>query len=89
LYIVTGPLLNETLPKIERGKNKLSIPQKFWKVALDLKHKKAIGFIMPNTVITSPIKSFAVTINEIEKQTGLNFFCSSDRSRAGRIRKPA
>ena len=74
LYIVTGPLLNETLPKIERGKNKLSIPQKFWKVALDLKHKKAIGFIMPNTVITSPIKSFAVTINEIEKQTGLNFF---------------
>ncbi len=29
---------------------------------------------MPNIAITQPVKSFSVTINEIEKQTGLNFF---------------
>lgn len=74
LYVLTGPFLGDTLAKIERGKNKLSIPKRFWKVVLDLKNKKAIGFIMPNMVITKPIKSFAVTVNEVERQTGLNFF---------------
>ena len=51
LYVVTGPLLNDSLAKIERGVNKVSIPNYFYKVALDLKNKKAIAFIMPNAAI--------------------------------------
>lgn len=74
LYVVTGPFLEDGLPRIERGVNKLSIPKRYWKVVMDLRNKKAIGFIMPNEAITKPLKSFAVTINEIEKQTGLDFF---------------
>lgn len=74
LYVVTGPLLNYTLPKIERGKNKVSIPKMYWKIALDLTNKKAIGFLMPNENITKPLKSYAVSISEVEKATGLNFF---------------
>ena len=74
LYMLTGPFMGDTLSKIERGKHKLIIPKRFWKVALDLKNKKAIGFIMPNTFITKPKKSLAVPVNEIQKQTGLNFF---------------
>ncbi len=78
LYVVTGPLLNDSLAKIEQGLNKVSIPKYFYKVALDLKNKKAIAFIMPNAAIPYPISSFAVSINEVEKVTGINFFYQLD-----------
>ncbi|MEO6818895.1 MAG: DNA/RNA non-specific endonuclease [Ginsengibacter sp.] len=74
LYVVTGPVLNDSLQKIERGVNKVSIPKFFWKIALDLKNQRAIGFIMPNAEITKPLQSFAVPISEVEQKTGLQFF---------------
>lgn len=74
LYVVTGPVLKEGLPVIERGINKVSIPEQYFKVVLDLNNKKAIAFLMPNQAITKPLKSFATSINEVEKLTGLDFF---------------
>ncbi|RZM14500.1 MAG: DNA/RNA non-specific endonuclease, partial [Pedobacter sp.] len=74
LYVVTGPFLEAGLPKIERGVNKVTIPKRYFKVILDLQNKKGIGFIMPNEAITKPLHNFAVSIDEVEKQTGLNFF---------------
>jgi endonuclease G, mitochondrial len=74
LYLVTGPLLKEDLPKIQRGKNKVSIPALYWKAVLDITNKRAIGFIMPNENITKPLSSFAVSINDIEILTGLDLF---------------
>lgn len=74
IYVVTGPFLKEGLPKIERGKNKVSIPARYFKVVLDLNNKKAIAFIMPNEDIKKPLMSFAVSINDVEKETGLDFF---------------
>lgn len=78
LYIVTGPLLNDSLPKQERSVNKISIPKYYYKVALDLKNERAIAFIMPNKDIKYPISSFAVPINEVEEATGINFFYQLD-----------
>ncbi len=74
LYVVTGPVLKDGLAVIERGIHKVTIPQQYFKVVLDLTNKKAIGFLMPNEAITKPLKSFAVSINSIEALTGLNFF---------------
>ena len=74
LYIVTGPILKEGLPVVERSTNKLAIPEMYFKVILDLKEGKAIGFLMPNEKTTYPLISFAKTIDEIEEATGLNFF---------------
>jgi endonuclease G len=74
LYVVTGPILYDTLPKIERGVNKVTIPEFYYKVAVDLTNHKAIGFIMPNKKIDYPISSYAVSINDVEKITGINFF---------------
>ena len=74
LYIVTGPVLNDSLQKIDRGVNKVTIPKYFWKIALDLQNKKAIGFIMPNEDINKPLQSFAVPVSEVEQKTGLQFF---------------
>ena len=74
LYIVTGPILKEGLPVVERATNKLAIPEMYFKVILDLKEGKAIGFLMPNEKTTYPLISFAKTIDEIEEVTGLDFF---------------
>lgn len=74
LYVVTGPVLKKGLPVIERGKNKVAIPEQYWKVVLDLKNKRAIGFIMPNKAITQPLKTFATSVDKVEELTGLDFF---------------
>ncbi|MDF1672942.1 MAG: DNA/RNA non-specific endonuclease [Vicingaceae bacterium] len=74
LYVVTGPVLNDSLPKQVRSENGLSIPNYYYKVALDLKNQKAIAFIMPNKDIKYPISSFSVSINEVEQTTGIDFF---------------
>lgn len=74
LYVVTGGILKEDLPVIERGINKVSIPRYFYKVVLDLKDRRGIGFLMPNERLDYPLETYAVSIDEIEKQTGLDFF---------------
>ncbi|MFM7727925.1 MAG: DNA/RNA non-specific endonuclease, partial [Flavobacteriales bacterium] len=48
LFIVTGGVLHAKLPKLERGKNKVSVPEHYYKLVLDLEHGEAIAFIMPN-----------------------------------------
>ncbi|MGK0389462.1 MAG: endonuclease G [Maribacter sp.] len=74
LYIVTGPILEDNLPTIERSVNKLSIPNKFFKVVIDLENKQAIGFVMPNQRLSYPVETFAKSIDEIEELTGIDFF---------------
>jgi len=74
LYVVTLPLLNDQLKVIERGINKVSIPEQYLKVALDLQAKKGIAFLMPNAKISYPLPSFAITIDEAEKLSGFDFF---------------
>jgi len=74
LYVVTGPILKDNLPVIERSINKVSIPEQYFKVILDLKNEQAIGFLMPNHEADKPLKEYAVSIDEIEALTGLDFF---------------
>ncbi len=80
LFVVTGPILNDSLKKIERGVNKVSIPKKFFKIALDYKNKKAIAFILPNAQLTSPVISYTHCIDEVENITGIDFFANIDDS---------
>lgn len=74
LLVVTGPILKDGLPVIERSTNRLTIPELFYKVVVDLKNERAIGFIMPNKKINYPLASFAVSIDKVEEETGLDFF---------------
>jgi endonuclease G len=74
IYVLTGPVLETNLPVVERGVNKVSIPKSYWKIALDLQKQRAIGFVMPNRAIPEPLASFAVTIDQVETLTGLDFF---------------
>lgn len=76
IYIVTGPVLKNGLPTI--GSNKVSVPEMYYKVILDLDEEKGIGFLMPNKYIEDTFKNYAVSIDEVEKATGLDFFPSLD-----------
>lgn len=74
IYIVTGPILKKGLPTI--GSNQVTVPKYYYKVVLDYTQPelKAIGFILPNQASKSPLQTFAVTIDSVEKVTGLDFF---------------
>lgn len=74
LYVVTGPVLEADLPVIERGVNRVAIPRHFFKVALDLENRRAIGFVMPNAKIIYPLEHFALPVDAVEQLTGLDFF---------------
>lgn len=74
LYVVTGPILNPALSTI--GESGVSVPAQFYKIVLDLSvgQEKGIGFIMSNTKSVEHIKTFVVSIDTVEKATGLDFF---------------
>lgn len=87
LCIVTGPVLRENLPVISRSLNQVSIPEKFWKVALDLKQKRAIGFVIPNQAAAYPLSTYAVSIDEVERLSGIDFFPVLEDSLENRLEK--
>jgi endonuclease G, mitochondrial len=74
LYVVTGPVLHDKLPKVPRSVNQVSIPELYFKVAIDLENNRGIGFIMPNKLCENPTETYAVTIDSVENITGINFF---------------
>ena len=74
VFIVTGPILEENLSTI--GPNKVSVPKFYFKVILDdySSTPKGIGFIIPNEKSNYSLENYAVSIDEVEKVTGLDFF---------------
>ena len=87
IFVVTGPVLNDSLIKIDRGVNKVSIPKYFFKIAFDYKNKKAIAFLMPNEMLTYPVISYSKSISEIEKITSLDFFYQLPKKLKDNIKK--
>ncbi|MFT4565532.1 MAG: endonuclease G [Saprospiraceae bacterium] len=75
LYIVTGPILNDVTQYIGK-KSKVGVPKSHYKVILDIdgRDQKGIAFIMENERSSRPIMDFAVSIDEVERLTGLDFF---------------
>lgn len=78
LYVVTGPVLTDNLLKIERSVNGLSIPERYFKILYDADHQRGIAFLMPNAELSYPTESYAVSINEVEDLTGIDFFVTLD-----------
>ncbi len=74
VYIATGGMLIPGLGKI--GPNRVSVPEKFYKVILDYQEPelKGVGFILPNKGSKEPLQNYAVTIDKVESMTGIDFF---------------
>lgn len=74
IYIVTGPIF---LPEdtITIGDGQVAVPSYYYKVVYDLTPpRKMIGFILPNDGSKYSLRDFAVTVDAVEKATGLDFF---------------
>ncbi|HRM45234.1 MAG TPA: DNA/RNA non-specific endonuclease [Flavobacterium sp.] len=74
VYVVTGGVLEPTLTTI--GSEKVSVPKFFYKILLDTSgaNVKMIGFLLPNSESDKPLYSFVVSVDYIEKLTGIDFF---------------
>lgn len=76
ICVVTGPILTDGPYKMI-GPSAVSVPNSFYKVILDYygPEKKAIGFILAQDA-KGDLQTFAVTVNDVEKLSGIDFFPS-------------
>ena len=76
IYIITGPVMGQNIHG-KVGNSNIMIPDKFYKAVL-IPYKGsflAIGFIMDNDEGTQgKLKDYAVTIDSLEKQIGIDLF---------------
>lgn len=75
VYITCGPIYDRNKPR-RIGNNKVAVPDAFYKVILinDSKTPQVIGFIFPNKAGHKPLKKYIVTVDSVEKRTGIDFF---------------
>ena len=74
LFVLTGPLLRDGLPRIERAVSKPSIPAYFYKILYDEKQVYMTAFLMPNKRCDFAFDSYAVSVDSLERLTGIDFF---------------
>ena len=74
IYVVTGGILTEGLETI--GKEKVAVPKYFYKILMDETDGefKMIAFLVPHESSKKPLYEFVVSVDEIEKLTGIDFF---------------
>lgn len=75
IVIVAGPVLTDRMP-LHIGKSKVVVPERFFKVVLApyANPPRGIGFIMPNGKVQGGVQACAMSIDEVEQITGLDFF---------------
>ncbi len=74
IIIICGPIINQSSRTI--GKNKVAVPERFFKVVLSpfVKPVRGIGFLFNNRQAVEPLSTYTVTIDSIEKLTNMDFF---------------
>jgi endonuclease G len=71
--VVTGPVFKDNKGQI--GQDQVLVPGYFFKVIYDKTgDPKIIAFLFPNAKSDRPLTDFAITIDEVEKLTGYDFF---------------
>tara|TARA_R110000868_G_scaffold156658_1_gene383638 strand:+ start:796 stop:1635 length:840 start_codon:yes stop_codon:yes gene_type:complete len=78
VYVVTGGILNKTRNTI--GTEKVVVPEYFYKIILDDSNGnyKMIAFLIPNKRSEKPLYTYVVSVDSLEKLTGIDFFPNVD-----------
>ena len=75
VFVVTGPVFVDDDDAVTIGANQVRVPEFFYKVIYDeTPPHKMIGFIVPNKASQKHVKTYALTVAEVEEATGLKFF---------------
>lgn len=73
IIIVCGPVLTDKITEFI-GDTRVAVPERFFKVILSPRTNHGIGFIMPNGTVSGGLQKTAMSIDEVEKITGHDFF---------------
>ena len=74
IVVVTGPILPAE-KTVTIGASRVTVPEYYYKVIYDTTPpEKMIGFVLPNKGSSVDLRTFAVTVDRVEKLTGLDFF---------------
>jgi endonuclease G len=89
VYVVTGGVLNPSLTTI--GTERVAVPEQFYKIILDESNGgyKIIAFLMPNRASDKPLFNYVVSVDYIEKLTGIDFFPALNDSIENKLEKAA
>ena len=88
--IVCGPVYKSSGEQKTIGKNKVWVPEAFFKVVLCRQGKaKAIGFVYRNEGKKQAMEDAVCTVDEIERLTGMDFFPELDDATENRIEATA
>jgi endonuclease G, mitochondrial len=84
LWVITGPVFEDedgdgVIDYYVIGKDEVAVPTHYFKIVLahnehDSSKWDAMCFLMPNKKVTADFDSFLVSIDEVEKLTGYDFF---------------
>lgn len=76
IFVVCGPIVTDDSHTL--GKNKVVVPQAFFKVLLqeDNGEIHTVGFIYENVSGRKPMSTYATTVDEVETITNIDFFPS-------------
>lgn len=75
LYVVSAGILTDKLGVI--GADEVTVPKSYYKVIYSEKNGM-IALILPNQGSTTGLDQFVVSVDEVEKQTGIDFFSGLD-----------
>ena len=81
LYIVTGPLLADG-GSGRIGGNRVTVPTAFYKAIYIPALHQAVGFLIPHEKSKAKLNTFAMTLDELEKKTNIDFFAGMEDEEA-------
>jgi endonuclease G len=76
IYVVTGGVLTDDLETI--GTEEVAVPEYFYKVLLTKDKTRMIAFLVPHEKSNQPLYDFVISVDELEKKTGIDFFPKLD-----------
>ena len=87
VYVITAGVLQPSLKTI--GQEQVLVPNYFYKILLDNSNGqfKMIAFLVPNAKSNKPLYEFVVSVDSIEKMTGIDFFPKLDDKTENRLEK--
>lgn len=85
LLVFTGPIISESDTTLACGR--VTVPSAYYKVIMApcVRPMRAIAFIYPNGHSGGRLRQYAVSIDEVEHRTGLDFFPTLPDDEQGRI----
>ena len=88
VYIAAGPVFKEGKRHARIGQeHPVAVPDGFFKVVLSLRKgaEKAIGFYYENNSVKQPMEQTAMSVDDVETLTGMDFFPALDDDLENRL----